>query len=119
VGVTTDRSGKVLYVANSMGNDVSLLDLTIGAEIKRLASWRSPHHLSLSLDGRRVYVANLLGHLGSPNEPPVSELVVIDTAKQRVAERIEIPECWSCGTSPRRRDPRVGISWCRSYGRRI
>ena len=31
------------------------------------------------------------GHLGSPNEPPVSELVVIDTAKQSVAERIEIP----------------------------
>jgi YVTN family beta-propeller protein len=91
VGVTTDRAGKVLYVANSMGNDVSLLDLTSGAEIKRLASWRSPHNLSLSLDGRRVYVANLLGHLGSPNEPPVSELVVIDTAKQRVTERIEIP----------------------------
>jgi len=91
VGVTTDRTGKVLYVANSVGNDVSLLDLTSGAEIKRLASWRSPHYLSLSLDGRRVYVANLLGHLGSPNEPPVSELVVIDTAKQRVAERIEIP----------------------------
>jgi len=91
VGVTTDRTGKVLYVANSIGNDVSLLDLTSGAEIKRLASWRSPHNLSLSLDGRRVYVANLLGHLGSPNEPPVSELMVIDTAKQRVAERIEIP----------------------------
>jgi len=91
IGVTTDRTGKVLYVANSMGNDVSLLDLTSGTEIKRLASWRSPHNLSLSLDGRRVYVANLLGHLGSPNEPPASELVVIDTAKQRVAERIEIP----------------------------
>jgi YVTN family beta-propeller protein len=91
VGVTTDRTGKVLYVANSMGNDISLLDLTSGAEIKRLASWRSPHHLSLSLDGRRVYVANLLGQLGSPNEPPVSELMVIDTATQRVAERIEIP----------------------------
>ncbi len=91
VGVTTDRTGKVLYVANSIGNDVSLLDLISGAEIKRLASWRSPHNLTLSRDGRRVYVANLLGQPGSPNEPPVSELMVIDTAKQRVAERIEIP----------------------------
>ncbi len=91
VGVTTDRTGKVLYVANSIGNDVSLLDLATGAEIKRLASWRSPHNLTLSRDGRRVYVANLLGQPGSPNEPPVSELMVIDTVKQRVAERIEIP----------------------------
>ncbi len=91
LGVTTDRTGKVLYVANSIGNDVSLLDLTSGAEIKRLTSWRSPHNLTLSRDGRRVYVANLLGQPGSPNEPPVSELMVIDTAKQRVADRIEIP----------------------------
>jgi YVTN family beta-propeller protein len=33
----------------------------------------------------------MLGHLGPPNEPPVSELTVIDTATQRVTERIEIP----------------------------
>ncbi len=91
VGVTTDRTGKVLYVANSVGNDVSVLDLTAGVELKRLASWRSPHNLLLSRDGRRVYVANILGHLGSPNEPPVSELTVIDTEKQRVSERIQIP----------------------------
>jgi YVTN family beta-propeller protein len=91
VGVTTDRAGKVLYVANSVGNDVSVLDLTKGVELKRLASWRSPHNLLLSRDGRRVYVANMLGHLGPPNEPPVSELTVIDTAAQRVTERIEIP----------------------------
>jgi YVTN family beta-propeller protein len=91
VGVTTDRTGKALYVANSVGNDVSVLDLTAGVELKRLASWRSPHNLLLSRDGRRVFVANLLGHVGSPNEPPVSELMVIDTATQRVTERIEIP----------------------------
>ena len=91
VGVTTDRTGNVLYVANSVGNDVSVLDLTKGVELKRLAAWRSPHNLLLSRDGRRVFVANMLGHLGSPNEPPVSELTVIDTVTQRVTERIEIP----------------------------
>ena len=91
VGVTADRSGKALYVANSVSNDVSVLDLTNGVELKRLASWRSPHNLLLSRDGRRVYVSNMLAHLGPANEPPVSELTVIDTATQRVAERIEIP----------------------------
>ena len=91
IGLTTDSTGKVLYVANSISNDISLVDLTNGVEIKRLASWRSPHQLQLSRDGRRVYVSNLLPHLGSPDEPPVSELTVIDTQKRRVAERILIP----------------------------
>jgi len=92
IGLTTDRTGKVLYVANSIGNDVSLLDLSKGVEIKRLAAWRSPHQVALSRDGRRVYVSNLLPHLGPFDQPPVSELTVIDTRKQTVAERIFIPD---------------------------
>lgn len=91
VGLTTDRWGKVLYVANSIGNDVSLLDLSRGVEIKRLAAWRSPHQVTLSRDGRSVYVSNLLPHVAPPDEPPVSELTVIDTEKQVTAARILIP----------------------------
>ena len=91
IGLTTDRSGKILYVANSISNDVSVIDLTTGVELKRLASWRSPHNVALSRDGRKVYVANMLGHLGPPNEPPVSELSVIDTQKQIVTQRIAVP----------------------------
>lgn len=91
VGLTTDRKGKVLYVANSIGNDVSLLDLSRGTEIKRLAAWRSPHQVTLSRDGRSVFVSNLLPHVAPSDEPPVSELTVIDTGKQVAAERILIP----------------------------
>jgi YVTN family beta-propeller protein len=91
IGVTTDRAGRFLYVANSISNDVSVIELRTGTERKRLASWRSPHHVALSRDGRFVYVTNLLGHLGRPDQPPVSELVVIDARSQSVAERIEIP----------------------------
>jgi YVTN family beta-propeller protein len=91
VGLTIDRWGKVLYVANSIGNDVSLLDLSREVEIKRLAAWRSPHQVMLSRDGRSVYVSNLLPHVAPPDEPPVSALTVIDTGKQIAAERILIP----------------------------
>ena len=91
IGLTTDRSGKFLYVANSISNDVSVIELRTGTERKRLASWRSPHQVALSRDGRFVYVANLLGHLGPPDQSPISELVVIETHTQSVAERIEIP----------------------------
>jgi YVTN family beta-propeller protein len=90
-GLATDRSGKTLYVANSIGNDVSVLDLGTGTELKRLAALRSPHYVQLSRDGRRIYVSNILPHLGSPDESPVSELTVIETQKQTVAERILIP----------------------------
>jgi len=90
-GLTTDRLGKILYVANSIGNDVSVIDSATGAELKRLMALRSPHYVQLSRDGRHVYVSNLLAHLGSPDESPVSELMVIDSQKQTVAERILIP----------------------------
>ncbi len=91
VGLTTDQRGKVLYVANSIGNDVSVLDLSRGVEIKRLEAWRSPHQVMLSRDGRTVYVSNLLPHVAPPDEPPVSELTVIDTEKQVAAKRILVP----------------------------
>ena len=91
VGLTTDKPGKTLYVANSIGNDISVLDLATGTELKRLVSLRSPHYVELSRDGRQVFVTNLLPHLVSPDESPVSEFVIIDTQKQTVAERILIP----------------------------
>ena len=91
VGLATDRAGKILYVANSIGNDVSVLDLATGTERKRLAALRSPHYVQLSRDGRHIYVSNLLPYLGSADEPPVSELTVIETQTQTVAERIVIP----------------------------
>ncbi len=91
VGLTTDRSGKFLYVANSVGNDVSLLDLTTGAEIKRFMTERYPEQTLLSRDGRRVYISNILPHFGPYDEPPVSELLVIDAVKQIIEERILVP----------------------------
>lgn len=90
-GLTTDQPGKILYVANSIGNDISVIDLSTGTELKRLAALRSPHYIQLSRDGQRVYVSNILPHLGDPDEPPTSELTVIETQKQTVSERILLP----------------------------
>jgi YVTN family beta-propeller protein len=91
VGLVTDRAGKTLYVANSIGDSVSLIDIATGTEIKRFSTHRYPEQVALSRDGKRVYVADLLPHLGPYDEPPVSELLVLDTAKQIVAERIWVP----------------------------
>ncbi|MGD0126478.1 MAG: beta-propeller fold lactonase family protein [Terriglobia bacterium] len=91
VGLTTDRSGKFLYVANSVGNDVSLIDLAAGAEIKRFMTQRYPEQILLSRDGRRVYVSNILPRFGPYDQPPVSELLVIDAVKQLVEARVWVP----------------------------
>jgi len=91
VGLVTDRAGTTLYVANTLGDDVSVVDLRTGLETKRLRAGRFPEYVALSLDGDRVYVANLLARLGPPDQPPVSELTVIDCAKQQVAARVDVP----------------------------
>ena len=91
VGLTTDRTGKVLYVANTLGNDVSLFDLSTGKEIKRLSTGLFPEYVALSRDGSQVYISNLLAHAGPSDQPPVSEVTVIDTRREIVAERILLP----------------------------
>jgi YVTN family beta-propeller protein len=91
VGITTNRTGKVLYVANTLGNDVSLLDLLTGKEIKRLGTGTFPEYIALSNDGSQVYVSNLLARPGATDQPPVSEVTVIDTRREIVAERILVP----------------------------
>jgi YVTN family beta-propeller protein len=91
VGLVTDRAGTTLYVANTLGDDISVIDLPTGTEKKRLHAGRFPEYVALSRDGSRVYVANLLSRLGPPDQPPVSELTVIDCAKQQIAARLDIP----------------------------
>lgn len=91
VGLTTDGAGKFLYAANTLGDDVSVIDLATGREIKRLAASRFPEYVDLSKDGQWVYVTNLLPRVGEYDEPPVSELTVIDTQRQTIAKRIDLP----------------------------
>jgi YVTN family beta-propeller protein len=90
-GLTTDRSGKVLYVANTLGNDISLVDLQTGQEVKRLQAGHYPEYITLSRDGNRVFVANLLARITPADQPPVSELTVIDTGHEIVAARVNVP----------------------------
>jgi YVTN family beta-propeller protein len=91
VGLATDSAGKVLYVANTLGNDISVIDLHTGRELKRLQAGHFPEYVTRSRDGSRVYVANLLARLAPPDQPPVSELTVVDCARQVVAARVEVP----------------------------
>jgi len=91
VGITTGRTGKMLYVVNTLGNNVSLIDLSTGQEVKRLDAGHFPEYVALSRDGKRVYVSNLLARVERYDQPPVSQLTVIDTRRQVVTQRIAVP----------------------------
>src|SRR5208337_3049018 len=61
------------------------------AEIKRFMTQRYPEQILLSRDGRRVYVSNILPHFSPYDQPPVSELLVINAVKQVVDARVLVP----------------------------
>ena len=91
VGVTTDRAGKFLYTANALSDDISVINLATGKEVKRLAAGHFPEYVALSRNGKWIYVSNLLAQLAPPEEPPISQLTVVDTARQVVSSRIMVP----------------------------
>lgn len=86
----TDRAGSFVYVANRISNDVSILDLASGVEIKRLLAGRGASYLERSPDGNRIYCTHIYPNPGYFRAPPQSEITVIDTARQIVAERIAL-----------------------------
>ncbi len=89
-GLVTDRAGSTLYVANRLSNDISVIDLTTGRESKRLVAGRGASYLELSPDGKFIYATHVYPNPGAFRTPPESEITVIDTARQVVAERIPL-----------------------------
>jgi len=86
-GVVSDRDGSTLYVANRLSGDVSVLDLKSGQETKRLLAGRGASYLTLSPDGKSIYCTHIYPNPGALRSQPNSEITVIDTARQTVAER--------------------------------
>jgi YVTN family beta-propeller protein len=82
-----DAEGRFLYVANRMSNDVSVVDLARGVETKRLLAGKGAAYLALSPDGRHIYCTHIYPLPGTFRTPPESEVTVIDTRRQMVAER--------------------------------
>ena len=91
VGIVTDRAGKFLYAANTLGDNISVIDLSTGKEIKRLDAGHFPEYVALSRNGKWIYISNLLAQIAPPDGPPVSQLTVVDTARQVVSSRISVP----------------------------
>lgn len=88
--VVEDRGGKYLFVANRISSDVAVLDAQTGAEVKRLLAGRGASYITVSPDGRRLYVTHVYPNPGPERTPPESEITVIDTARAEVMDRIPL-----------------------------
>jgi YVTN family beta-propeller protein len=94
--VAQDPAGNFLFVANRISGDVAVLDARTGVEQKRLAAGRGASYMTLSPDGRRLYVTHVYPVLPAHGSelgnrmPPESEITVIDTARAVVVDRIPL-----------------------------
>ena len=82
--------GRRLYVCNRFDNDVSVIDLATGRELKRVRVEREPVAAALTLDGGLLVVANHL-QAESANQLEVgAEVSVIDTRSLRLRKNIPV-----------------------------
>ncbi|MDD4870035.1 MAG: cell surface protein [Kiritimatiellae bacterium] len=83
--------GKTLFICNRFNNDVSVFDLVAKKEVRRIPVRREPVAAVLTLDGRRLLVANFL-HMGRADADRVGAVVsVIDTERGEVVDDLWLP----------------------------
>ncbi|MBI3695255.1 MAG: TIM barrel protein [Acidobacteria bacterium] len=80
VAAPNGRPRAILYVTNSGGNDVTLVDVATNKTIGNIETGDTPHGLEASADGRRVYVS------GETDD----DIVAIDTATSTVQWKAKI-----------------------------
>lgn len=76
------RARQILYVTNSAGDDVTLVDAVTHRVIGSIETGTTPHGLVASSDGRRIYIT------GETND----DVVAIDTATAKVLWKAPVGE---------------------------
>jgi YVTN family beta-propeller protein len=90
-GIAFDGRG-ALYVANRLGNDVTVVDVAAGAVARHLIAATGASYATASADGARIFVTHIYPILGKFRTPPRSEIEEIDARTQIVANRIALPD---------------------------
>lgn len=85
-GLAISKDDRYLYVANSYSSDISVIDLITKKETKRLTAGNNPAGASISPDGM-VYVTSRRSLPMPQGTPPMTELTVLDSKFQFVADR--------------------------------
>jgi YVTN family beta-propeller protein len=83
--------GKTLFVCNRFDDDVSVLDLATGRELRRIPVRREPVAAALTPDGQRLLVANHLPAGRADASHVAAVISVIDPALGRVVDELSLP----------------------------
>lgn len=84
--------GKTLFVCNRFDNDVSVFDLGVLAQPRRIAVCREPVAAALTPDGRRLLVANHLPAGRSDANHVAAVISVVDTGRGAVVDELDLPD---------------------------
>jgi uncharacterized repeat protein (TIGR01451 family) len=79
-GIAISPNGRLAFVGNLNSNYVSVIDLTLNAEIARIRGVRAFRHLALNGDGTKLVVPNL----------NLDEVDIIDTSTFQILSRVSI-----------------------------
>jgi YVTN family beta-propeller protein len=83
--------GKTLYVCNRFDNDISVIDLPTGKELKRIPVQREPFAQAITPDGKFLLVANHLPSGRADTNFVAAVVSVADLAISRVVKEVPLP----------------------------
>jgi YVTN family beta-propeller protein len=109
ISVVPDPGGATLYVANRVSNDISVIDLESGATTNTLLAGRGASYLAASPQGA-IYSTHIYPNLGAFRTPPQSEITIIDTERQQVAERMPLHNVAGVFHIALSRDGKLGVA---------
>jgi YVTN family beta-propeller protein len=93
-GLALSADGHYLYVVNSFSSNISIFDLQTNEEQKRLSAGNNPTGAQLSPDGKDLYVTSRRAIPAPYGTTLNSELTIVNTISQRVAEHKNIESAY-------------------------
>ncbi len=107
-GLAVDHQSTTLFVANRISNDISVIDIASGQEKNRLSAGRGSSYLALA--GNRVVGTHVFPQVGKHRTQPQSELTILSTDRETVAERIRLPNVAGVFHVALSADGRLGVA---------
>jgi YVTN family beta-propeller protein len=86
-GIDFDTDGNFMFVANTYTDDISIVDLNSGLEVRRLSAGNEPISIATSPDGVNVAVSSRRSLPEEFRTPPKTEVTFVNTKNQRVKVR--------------------------------
>lgn len=92
-GLAFNGDGSLLFVANSGADTISVVDVARRAEARQVPAGRDPYRVTTSPDGAHVAIVARMASLHLPEDPPSSEVTILDARTGAVLRRVALPSC--------------------------